>query len=356
MKKLSGPVVGLAMLAIGIPALAGVDWIEHPAYEDVLEKAKTENKYVLIDFYTVWCGPCKRMDRGTYLDANVGDFLGEMIPVKYDSEKGPGIDVSKQFRISNWPTQVLLDASGNEVGRYVGYLDAADFVTIMGDFKEGKGTIAYYEKKLEANPEDATGWKTLGTMYAEAREADKSITALNQYLVLAQSPTRDDQAEVFYAMADVLYATGSPDKAVPIAEGILQDYQDTQYFDPATTLLARSYFKTGQTKQCIETYMTYVNRYPDDPAALNSFAWFCASRQVGLDEALPIAIKAVDLTNREPGYLDTLAELYYARDEFDLAIQIGQEAAEKDPDDPYFKGQVEKFRRAKAAGTSAGNP
>ena len=29
--------------------------------EEALIKAKTENKYVFVDCYTTWCGPCKRM-------------------------------------------------------------------------------------------------------------------------------------------------------------------------------------------------------------------------------------------------------------------------------------------------------
>jgi tetratricopeptide (TPR) repeat protein len=94
--------------------------------------------------------------------------------------------------------------------------------------------------------------------------------------------------------------------------------------------------------------MTYVDRHPDDPLAMNSFAWFCASNEVGLDEALPVALKMVDLAERSAGYLDTLAELYYARGEYDLAIEIGEEAVKKEPGDKYLTDQVEKFKKAKA--------
>ena len=55
----------------------------------------------------------------------------------------------------------------------------------------------------------------------------------------------------------------------------------------------------------------------------------------------------MELTERDPGYLDTLAELYYARGEFDNAIAIGQEALDKEPGDEYFTDQVNKFKAAK---------
>jgi tetratricopeptide (TPR) repeat protein len=80
---------------------------------------------------------------------------------------------------------------------------------------------------------------------------------------------------------------------------------------------------------------------------LNGFAWFCAQRQIGLEQALPAAQKAVELSKRDPGILDTLAEVYYARGEYDDAIKIGKEALKSDPDDQYFKDQVVKFEKAK---------
>ena len=85
---------------------------------------------------------------------------------------------------------------------------------------------------------------------------------------------------------------------------------------------------------------------------MNSFAWFCSQAKIGFDKALPIAQKAVEVSDRNPGILDTLAELYYAMGQYDNAIEIGQEALATDPDDQYFKNQVQKFKDAKEAARS----
>jgi tetratricopeptide (TPR) repeat protein len=116
--------------------------------------------------------------------------------------------------------------------------------------------------------------------------------------------------------------------------------------------LAYAQHGAGDSETAVATYRKLLAKTPDDPSALNGFAWFCASRAIALDEALPVALKAVELSNRSPGILDTLAELYYARGEYDKAIEIGKEALASDPDDQYFQDQVKKFKEAKAEADS----
>jgi tetratricopeptide (TPR) repeat protein len=123
-------------------------------------------------------------------------------------------------------------------------------------------------------------------------------------------------------------------------------FPDTEWHDRGLTLLAHTYFRQDKRDQSVETYMKYVERHPDDPGVLNGFAWFCAQRKFGFDEALPVALKAVELSNRDAGILDTLAELYFAMGKYAKAIEIGEEAASKEPEDSYLKDQLNKYRAA----------
>ncbi|MDH3215123.1 MAG: tetratricopeptide repeat protein [Candidatus Krumholzibacteria bacterium] len=349
MKKLSKPIAAMALLLLLVAVLearAEVTWVDD-SYENIIERAKAETKYVLIDFYTVWCGPCKQMDKETYTDEKVKKFLADLIPVKYDSEKGVGIALSKKYRVSAWPTTILLNPDGEEVDRYLGFLNADKFVKVMGDYIRGIGTVEHYQAMVGKNPDDPEAWKSLGMKYGDAGLVPEAKEALNRFTELAPHASVDEKAEVFYKLAKVHYEGGSYTDAAQMFEELMAKYAGSEYMDDVTTLLARCYHKLGDADKCVATYLTYVDRHPDDPKAMNSFAWFCATRKVGLDEALPLARKAVQLSDRHPGYLDTLAELHFARGEYDSAIEIGLEAAEKEPGDAYFADQVKKFRKAK---------
>jgi len=90
-------------------------------FDAALERAKREGKRLLVDFETTWCGPCKQMDLVIYTAAKVVDAAkaGNVIAVKVDGDEHR--DLKKRFAVEAFPTMILLDANGYELGRFVGY-------------------------------------------------------------------------------------------------------------------------------------------------------------------------------------------------------------------------------------------
>ncbi len=349
MSRVLGAVLCVVFVITAMPVSAGVEWSE-ATYTDIINKAKTENKHVFIDFYTTWCGPCKQLDEVTYKDEKVVQFLNGIIPVKLDAEKGEGETLAKKFKIGAYPTLILLGPDGKEIDRHLGYLDAEKFVEVMDGYKNGIGTVAYYETKVKENPKDAESWKILGTKYADAARAKDAKKALNTYLELTPDASGDDKAEVLYTLADANYKAKSYEESIKIYKKMAVEFEGTEWHDRALVMSAYTYNKMDKKDMAADSYIAYVNRHPDDPTAMNSFAWFAASKGVAMDKALPYAEKAAELSNREPGILDTLAELHYAMGNYDKAIEVGKEALTKDPEDEYLADQLKKFETAKKEG------
>ena len=61
-----------------------VKWMK---LQDALNASKTQQKPILLDFYTDWCGWCKRMMATTYSDPGLANYINQYYyPVKFNAE------------------------------------------------------------------------------------------------------------------------------------------------------------------------------------------------------------------------------------------------------------------------------
>ena len=101
-----------------------------------LEKAKTENKPVLLWCYATWCPHCKTMKAGVFIDQAVADYFNKIfICTSQDMEKGEGIELNKELKIISYPTFVFYDPTGTIIYRVEGELKSNVFI------QEGKNAL-----------------------------------------------------------------------------------------------------------------------------------------------------------------------------------------------------------------------
>ncbi len=63
---------------------------------------------VVIDFYTTWCGPCKRL--APIMEELASENCGKVIFFKIDIEKEP--ELARKFGINSIPTLMFIPVSG----------------------------------------------------------------------------------------------------------------------------------------------------------------------------------------------------------------------------------------------------
>lgn len=96
----------------------------HISFDEAKAAAKAENKPLFIDFYTDWCGPCKMMANNIFPKKEVGEWMNaRFVCIKIDAEKGEGVALAKQYKISAYPTFVVTDSEGKVIGRFTGGRD-----------------------------------------------------------------------------------------------------------------------------------------------------------------------------------------------------------------------------------------
>lgn len=89
--------------------------IQWMSWEQAVQRAKTDEqpKKIFIDFYTDWCGWCKRMDATTFADPNVVAYMNQhYYPVKFDAETMDTIVFNGTTFLNSDPTYKKTGARG----------------------------------------------------------------------------------------------------------------------------------------------------------------------------------------------------------------------------------------------------
>ncbi|AEW01220.1 hypothetical protein A4D02_32865 [Niastella koreensis] len=55
----------------------GISFCHKLSWQELLKRAKKENKYIFLDCHTTWCGPCKRMSLNIFPLQEVGDYMNK---------------------------------------------------------------------------------------------------------------------------------------------------------------------------------------------------------------------------------------------------------------------------------------
>jgi len=94
-----------------------IDW--HEWGDDAFERAKSEDKPILLDIGAVWCHWCHVIDRESYENVEIAKIINEhFVPVKVDRDERPDVDSRYQSAISaisgqgGWPLTGFLLPDG----------------------------------------------------------------------------------------------------------------------------------------------------------------------------------------------------------------------------------------------------
>jgi thioredoxin 1 len=99
------------------------------AWNEALKQAAAQNKYIFVDAYASWCGPCKMLKLTTFRNSKAAEFYNKnFINVSIDMEKGQGPALAAQWRMQAYPTLIIFNSRGEPVLGTVGYIKAADLI------------------------------------------------------------------------------------------------------------------------------------------------------------------------------------------------------------------------------------
>ena len=103
---------------------------DEPITETSFDATIGGNKLVMVDFYTTWCGPCKKM--APFVQQIRENRASDVVVLKVDAEAQAGI--ADRYRLEGYPT-VIFFKNGQVVGRVLGYQTYENLSGFVDRFK-----------------------------------------------------------------------------------------------------------------------------------------------------------------------------------------------------------------------------
>jgi thiol-disulfide isomerase/thioredoxin len=366
----------------------GVHFEQGLSWAAVQAKAKAENKYIFMDCFTTWCGPCKYMSAKVFPQEASGKYFNDKfisIEVQLDTSKADNDTTKAWYADAHsiaelyggraYPTFLVFAPDGRPVHRLVGSSGSAEefiarvgvsfdpakqYYTLLDQYKKGRSDSAFLHKVAMSCFEayDRDNGKKVTDDYLATQSDLFNRDAL--YLIdLYTNKSTDKYFSIFIDhSADVDKVLGpkaaeTKVRKVFIGEGADRQTEDKRPPDWAAVrakiaaklpagadeLTARvkiNFYRGRQEwpdfEKAIVGYMKTYGDHMTDPE-LNDLAWSVFENcpdMTCVSEVLDWSKRLKD--NSDPGFVDTYANILYKLGKKDEAIALETKAVDLVPD------------------------
>lgn len=359
-------------------------------WADIKEKARIENKHIVVDAYTTWCGPCKWMAANVFTDKAVGEFFNaNFVAYKLDMEKGEGIGFAETYSIRAFPTIVYFDPSGEIVHKTVGAVEGEMFIlqgkdalnpdkqlfTLKKKYEQGAQSPEFlrnYALSLQSAYEDAgeVAKKYLSTQKEEDLLSEENWEFIQNFSEgVSSEPFKfvmqhQEQFSEKFGEEEVsmFIARVMEDKMYEIIEQgdeeLLKEYVktlQTELPEQADMLVAKLefLFYSRDPEKAFPYAKKYLDNYAQDWSELNEAAWGyyeTIEDKAMLEAAVGWAEKSIQIeknwynTDTKAALLHKLGRNKEARKAAEESIEIGKALGE---DTKSTEDLLEKIKKAK---------
>jgi len=370
--------LGAAIILISASTLSaqGISF-EKGSWDDVVKKAKAENKFIFVDAFADWCGPCKRMAKEVFPESSVGSFFNKnYISYKFDMEKGEGPKFAKAYKVAAFPTLLFFNPAGELIHKAVGGRDSESFVTLGEDAMNPEKQLYTLRKKFEAGEKSQEFLTVYLDALINANEDASEVselyfnsiskedwTTMDNFLLIYRTQANLDSKIFNYVLANkAAFEESVGEEYVEMfisqvyneATASVSEKKDQKAADDLKLNMKKNLgtkaesmiafldlnFNMG-TENELKFADIYFDKYCEDAAMLNTYAWYYFENETDktkLKAALKWVEKSIKLDKNWQS-LDTRANLHYvlgnkkaaladAKEAVKMANDIGDDASE----------------------------
>jgi thioredoxin-related protein len=351
----------------------GMHFEQGMSWQHILAKAKKENKFIFVDCYTTWCGPCKFMAKEIFPLKETGDAVNPhyiCVGIQIDSTGDDPESIKTMYRdahiieasynIRAYPTFLYFNPDGQLVHRTEGSTrNAAEFIlntknamnpdrqyyAMMEKFRSGSRDTIMLESLMNLAIQNENGFLADSVIRAWL-PLIKNVYTTDRLQMIAQIAIEPGTPEfdLFYhngEKIDRLFKPGYSENIVMNAviqhnQSIMTAFNDStstpdwnkitmeitaQYgaslaHQIVTSVKPVYYKKNKNWELYIRNLLPFLKEYEPklDPIDLNNGAWDIFQYSSGIDDlnyALSLSERSMDSQKNNPTFMDTYANLLY---------------------------------------------
>ena len=173
----------------------GVHFEDSLTWRQILEKAKRENKFIFLDCFASWCGPCKQMDQIVYTSGELGDYMNSRfisVKVQFDTTAHDDAFVQtwyadaraimQTYHIRAFPSFLFFAPDGSIVHRDLGYHDGDQFLQLAKDAQDPG--LQYYTllKRFENGEKNFAGIDKVAELAQSVGDTGSARMIADEYI------------------------------------------------------------------------------------------------------------------------------------------------------------------------------
>lgn len=225
-------------------------------------EAKKTKRNIFLDLYADWCFPCKKLERETFSHPSVNAVLKKYLVVKFNIDKPEGRRLQNRFRVSRFPTTLMINSQGREIERVVGYYPPRFFRTAVADALGGKDLYWLMKQRYRSQPKNFSLRLKLADRALLRRQIQE---ARNLYSALLREDPKNAKgygAHGLFGLARSQSRVSKYARALPFLERLHRSFPNSKVRADAYRLQLYCYYKLKKNKDYHRIFAQFRKKYP----------------------------------------------------------------------------------------------
>ncbi|MFO7879519.1 MAG: thioredoxin family protein [Bacteroidota bacterium] len=246
-----------------------VEWMD---FETALEKQKDIPKPIFVDLYTDWCGWCKKLDKETFSNPTIANYLNtNFYPVKFDAEGNDTIEFKGETYVNSSkgrrPTHELALLLTNNKPSYPSMIfineeGKPNIVNGFMDVKKIQPILVFFAEQVYKTCPFEKFTKAFSALYQRDEEVDINMSGEVEWLSLEEAldaQLKEEKKILVFFYSDTYHSVSSNlTQKVILKDPHIASYINSNYypvfFDAARTDTIKMFDQTFVNEQLAPSY------------------------------------------------------------------------------------------------------